>query len=77
MSIKDMVAGLVIGVASVALMWVESAQAAGVYDITISKRRLYGPGPFADQELGLGKVSSMHFDTFMNAIVPAFNNGPE
>jgi hypothetical protein len=46
-----------------------------IYDITIGKRLLYGPGPFPDQQLTAGHVHSMHFDSFMSAIVPAFNNG--
>ena len=53
---------------------VQSA-AADIYDISINKRLLYGPGPFPDQSLKSGHVRSMHFDTFLSATVPAFNNG--
>jgi hypothetical protein len=49
---------------------------AAIYDITIGKRTLYGPGPFPDQTLGVGHVGSMNFHEFMRATVPAFNNGP-
>jgi hypothetical protein len=53
------------------------AQARGaVFDITIGKRTLYGPGPFPDQTLGVGHVASMNFHEFMRATVSAFNNGP-
>jgi hypothetical protein len=52
-----------------------AADAAQIYDITIQKRVLYGPGPFPDQQLAKGRVREMHFQKFMDAIVPAFNNG--
>jgi len=49
--------------------------AADIYDISITKRLLYGPGPFPDQNLKSGHVNAMHFGAFLSATVPAFNNG--
>jgi hypothetical protein len=49
---------------------------AATYEIQIGVRKLFGPGPFPDQQLGTGHVRSMDFRSFMTATVPAFNNGP-
>ena len=46
-----------------------------LYDISLDKRYLYGPGPFPDQELAVGAVRSMKLEGFLTLNVAAFNNG--